>query len=204
MRKEHILAILFFACLWGVSEVVLGGFLKSAHVPYYSAPLTVVALMILTVARHYLPQRGSATAIASIAMLFKFLNVQFFACHFLAMLLLGLSYDLASGLLKTRNKAVLGLTATYSGYILFALLITYVFRYQSWSEAGLERVLRYVGISGTLAAVVNLAAVPACHRLGGILKSKAVNPFAFKSALATGCVSVITLALWFLGIARFI
>ncbi len=201
MRKEHVLAILFFACLWGAAEVVLGGFLKSAHVPHYSAPLTVVAFMILTVAKHYLPQRGSATAIASIAMLFKFLNVQFFVCHFLAVLLLGLSYDLCSSLFKIKNRAVFGLTATYTGYILFALLITYVFSYQSWS---LERVIRYVGISGTIAAAINLVAVPACHHLGGILKSKTVNPFAFKSGLATGGVTVITVALWFLGIARVI
>ena len=204
MRKETVLALLFFSCLWGASEVVLGEFLKSAGIPHSSVPLTAVAFLILAVAKHYLPQRGSATAIASIAMLFQLLNARIFICHFLAIFLLGFSYDVCSGLLKTRSKAVLGLTATYTGYLLFAVLITYVVRHPYWVGAGFEKVARYVGISGSLAAVINLVAVPAGHRLGQVFKDKAVNPFAFRSGLATGCVTAVTLTLWFLGIARII
>jgi len=203
MRKEHGLALLFFACLWGTSEVVLGELLFRAQIPHRSIPLTVVGFMILAVAKNYLPGRGSATAIASIAMLFQLLNARFFACHLLAILVLGLSYDLCSGLFK-KNKALLGLTATASGYVLFGLLITFVFRHPHWAQPGFEKLLRYVAISGPIAAVINLAAVPAGHHLGMLLEKKTVNPFAFKSGLATGCVAVITAALWFLGIARII
>lgn len=159
--------------------------------------------MILAVAKNYLPGRGSATAIASIAMLFQLANARFFARHLLAILVLGLSYDLCSGVFK-RNKALLGLTATGSGYAVFALLITFVFRHPHWAQPGLEKFVRYLAISGPIAAVINLAAVPAGHHLGMFLKNKAVNPFAFQSGLATGCVTVITVALWFLGIARII
>jgi len=203
MRKGHVLAFLFFACLWGTSEVVLGELLYRAQVPHRSVPLTVIGFMILAVAKNYLPGRGSATAIASIAMLFQLLNARFFACHLLAILVLGLSFDLCSGLFK-KNKALLGLTATCTGYVLFALLITFVFRHPHWAQPGLEKFVRHAFISGPIAAVINLAAVPAGHRLGMLLKSKTVNPFAFQSGLATGCVTVITVALWFLGIARII
>ncbi|MBN2492034.1 MAG: hypothetical protein JXQ29_14400 [Planctomycetes bacterium] len=202
MRKETVLALLFFSCLWGASEVILGELLRSARVPHSSVPLTVVAFAILAVAKNYLPQRASATAIASIAMLFQVLSARFFACHFLAILLLGVSYDVCAGLLRHRSKAVLGLAATYAGYILFALLITYVVRYHFWTEAGFEKIARYVGISGTLAAVLNLVAVPAGHRFGQALRNRAVNPFAFQSGPVTGCVTLVTGVLWFLAIAR--
>jgi hypothetical protein len=203
MKKEHVLAFLFFACLWGASEVVLGELLYQAQIPHRSIPLTVIGFMILAVAKNYLPGRGSATAIASIAMLFQLANARFFACHLLAILILGLSYDLCSGLFK-KNQALLGFTATSAGYLMFALLITFVFRHPHWAQPGLEKFVRYLAISGPIAAVINLAAVPAGHHLGMLLESKTVNPFAFKSGLATGCVTVITAALWFLGIARII
>ena len=38
--------------------------------------------------------------------------------------------------------------------------------------------------------------------LGQILKNRMANPFEFKSGLATGSLSLITLALWFLGVVR--
>jgi len=202
MRKDYLLGILFFGSLWGVSEASLGGFLYRNHIPLASVPMTIIAFMVLTVAKIYLPQRGTAVFIGSIAMLYKFLNTPFFACHLLAIFLLGLSYDLVLNLFKIKSKAIFGLVATYLGYILFALTITYVFRYHYWTAEGLPRILRYVGISGTLTACANSVLVPASFNFGQILKKRTVNPFEFKSRLATGSVSLITLIIWFLGIAR--
>jgi len=199
MRKEHILALLFFACLWGTSEVALGELLRSAHVSHSSVPLAVVAFMILAVARHFLPWRGSATAIASVAMLFQVLNARFFACHFLAIFLIGLSFDVFSALLRDRSKALLGLAASYASFILFAVLITYVFRYHYWTAGGFEKVARYVGISGSLAALINLAAVPAAHRLGAALRNRSEHAFSFGASRAAGWLTGVTAALWLLG-----
>ncbi len=201
MKKDYFLGILFFGSLWGFSEAGLGGFLYRNHIPQASVPLTIVAFMILTVAKIYLPQKGSATFIGSVAMLYKFLNTPFFACHLLAIFLLGLSYDLVLHRFKVKSKAVLGLVSTYLGYILFALTITYVFRYHYWIEAGLPKILRYVGISGTLAAVSNTVFVPLSFNFAGVLKKGMVNPFEFKSRLATSSVSLIILTIWCLGIA---
>ncbi|MBL7131024.1 MAG: hypothetical protein ISS45_06460 [Candidatus Omnitrophica bacterium] len=202
MRKDYLLGILFFSALWGASESALGGFLYKAHVPNASVPLTIIAFIILTIAKIYLPQKGSATFISTIAMLYKFLNTPFFACHLLAIFLLGLSYDLVFHFSKIKNRAIFGLVTTYLGYILFALIITYVFRYHYWINEGLSRILRYVGMSGTLAAFANFFAVPLSFKFGQVLKKGMVNPFEFKSRLATSSVSLITLSLWFLAIVR--
>lgn len=202
MKKGYLLGVLFFASLWGVSETVLGGYLYNNNVAYPSVPLTIIAFVILTIAKIYLPQKASATAIGSIAMLYKFLNTPFFACHLLAIFLLGASFDLVFHLFKIRNKAMLGFMATYLGYILFAFSITYIFRYRYWIEAGSVKIIRYVGISGTFAAIGNLISVPVSFYLGKILKERMVNPFEFKSRLATAGISLVTLTIWFMGIAR--
>jgi len=132
-------------------------------------------------------------------MLYKFLNTPFFACHLLAILLLGISYDIAYSCFKYSNKALLGLSAAYLGYILFALTITYVFRYHYWTEEGLPRILRYVGISGTMAAVGNAVLVPPALKFGNLLKRKNTNLFEFRPTFAAGSIAVLTLTLWILG-----
>ena len=48
MKKEHILGILFFAGLWGISEAVLGGVLYRAAVPYASVPLTIIGFIVMS------------------------------------------------------------------------------------------------------------------------------------------------------------
>jgi len=201
MKRDYLLGVLFFGSLWGASEAILGGFLYRANIPSASIPLTIIAFIILTIAKLYLPQKGSATIIASIAMLYKFLNTPFFACHLLAIFLLGLSYDLVFHLSKIKSKALLGLLATYLGYIFFALTITYIFRYHYWIGESLPKIIRYVGISGTLAALFNSIAVPVSFNLGGAIKRRAINPFEFKSRLATGSITLITLTLWVFGLA---
>jgi len=94
MKKEHILGILFFAGLWGISEAVLGDALYSGNIPYASVPLTIIGFVLMAGARVYFPQIGTATLVAGCAMLYKFLNAPFFACHLLGILLTGMCYDL--------------------------------------------------------------------------------------------------------------
>ena len=88
MKKEYILAVLFFGGLWGLSEAVLGDALYRVNMPYASVPLTAIGFLMMTIARVYYPRRGTATLVAACAMLYKFLNVPFFACHLLGILLL--------------------------------------------------------------------------------------------------------------------
>ena len=202
MKRNYILGILFFGSLWGAQEALLGGYLYAKHIPHSSVPVTIIGFMILSVARIYLPRGGSSALIGAIAMLYKFLNTPFFACHLLAIFLLGASYDLVFSFLKVKSKAALGFIATYLGYILFALTITYVFRYRYWIAEGFPKILHYLGTSGTYAALANTIAVPMGFYIGRTLKERAVNPFEFESRLATSSISLVTLLIWVAGVAR--
>jgi len=204
MKKEYILGILFFSGLWGLSEAVLGGALYRADVPYSSVPLTAIGFIILSFSRVYFPQKGAATVIAACAMLYKFLNAPFFACHLLGIVLLGLSYDLFFSTSRIRNRAACAALAAYLGYALFALMITYVFRYEHWAQAGFSKIISHIGIGGSLAALGCAVLVPLSFRLGEQLKQGFVAPFKLGLRLGYGGVSLVTAGLWVFGVAAFL
>jgi len=202
MNKGYIPGILFFSSLWGVSEVMLGGLLYRFDMPYSSVYLTVVGFSILTIARVYLPGRGISSAIAAFAMLYKFMNAPFFACHLLGILSLGICYDLFFNFLKLRNRAIGAALAAYAGYSLFALMITYVFRYNHWVEAGLTKVLNHVGIGGTLAALGCALVVPLSHKFGERLQTnKARTDLA--NSFAHARLALATAGMWLFALITF-
>jgi hypothetical protein len=205
MKKEYILAILFFGALWGISEAVLGDALYRADVPYASVPLTIIGFVIMAFGTVYFPQRkGTATLIAACAMLYKFLNAPFFACHLLGILLMGLCYDLFFSILPTKNRSLSAVAATYLNYALFALMITYAFRYDYWLQAGFAKVLRHITISGSIAALGCAVLVPLSFRLGERLKANLAMPFRLRLQLAPGSVSVVTIGLWVFSLMAYI
>jgi len=204
MKKEHILGVLFFGGLWGICEAVPGNALYSAKVPYASVPLTIIGFAVMTIARVYFPQKGTATLIAVCAMLYKFLNVPFFACHLLGILLMGLCYDLFFSVFKIKSRSLSALAAVYLNYALFALMITYVFRYDHWVQAGFAEVLRHVGISGSMAALGCAIIVPASLRLGEQLKVDCLRPFNLKRQLVPSGVLALTIGLWVFSLTAFI
>jgi hypothetical protein len=201
MKREHILAILFFSGLWGISEAVLGDTLYRGDVPYASVPLTVIAFIVMSFAGVYFPQKGTATVIAACAMLYKFLNAPFFACHLLGILLTGVCYDLFFSIFAIKNRSLCVAAATYLSYALFALMITYAFRYDYWVQAGFIGVLRHIGISGSIAALGCAALVPLSFRLAERLKANFTTPFSLRLQLAPGSVSAVTIGLWVFSIA---
>jgi len=203
MKKEYILAILFFSGLWGMSEAVLGGAVYRADVPYASVPLTIIGFILLTFARVYFPQKGTATLIAACAMLYKFLNAPFFPCHLLGIFLMGLCYDLFFNVFRIKNKSLSAAAATYLSYALFALLITYVFRYEHWARAGFAEVLRYVGIGGSIAALGYAVLVPLSLRLGEKFKAKFATPFRLQLGLAPPSISALTIGVWVFGVMMY-
>ena len=205
MWKRTLLLILFFGSLWGAVEAVLGGLLHRADVPHASVPLGILALLILTVARVYCPRPGSSTLIAACAMLSKFTNAPFFGCHLLGIFMLGAAFDLllwVSGhdLLTRRHRiaknALLGAAAAYLGFALFAVLITYVFRYRYWAAEGLPRVLDHVLLSGTMAAVGAALAVPLGSRLAEVFRARQFAPLELRSRLSAGAMSLLTVVLF--------
>ncbi|MFW6159087.1 MAG: hypothetical protein ACOC8E_07005 [Planctomycetota bacterium] len=196
MMKRVLLGVLFFGTVWGASEAMLGGALYAAGVPRASVPLTIIGFCVLTAARAYLPWPGSATLIASCAMLYKFLNNPFFACHLLGVLLLGVSYDLVFGLLGEKRRALSAAAATYLGYALFGLLITYVFRYSYWAREGLPKIVEHVVVGGTMAAAGNALLVPLVARVVRTARAPAPGRPGRRVTLARAGASLLTAALW--------
>ncbi|MHC4205696.1 MAG: hypothetical protein ACYSTT_13665 [Planctomycetota bacterium] len=204
MKKEHILGILFFSGLWGISEAVLGDALYSANLPYASVPLTIIGFAIMAVAHAYFPRIGTATLIAACAMLYKFLNVPFFFCHLLGILLMGMCYDLFFSVLKIKKQWLSATAAVYLNYVLFALMITYVFRYEHWVQGGITAVLQHILISGSMAALGCAILAPASFRLGQQMKANSIRPFNMKLRFVPSSVLIVTVGLWIFSIVTFI
>jgi len=204
MKKEYILGVLFFGGLCGISEAVLGNALYRAEVLYASVPLTIIGFIVMTIAKVYFPQKGTATLIAACARLYKFLNVPFFACHLLGILLMGICYDLFFSVFKIKSRSLSAAAATYLSYALFGLMITYVIRYEHWVQGGVTEVLRHVGISGSMAALGCAVLVPLCFRLGERLKTNFVMPFNLRLQLVPGGVLVATVGLWVFSLMAYI
>ncbi|MHC4556769.1 MAG: hypothetical protein ACYTFW_05340 [Planctomycetota bacterium] len=204
MKKEHILGILFFGGIWGICEAVPGDALYSANVPYASVPLTVIGFVMMTIARVYFPQKGTATLIAACAMLYKFLNAPFFACHLLGILLTGLYYDLFFGVFKIKSRSLSAAAAVYLSYASFALMITYIFRYEHWVQAGFAKVLGHIGISGSMAALGCAILVLVSLRLGEHFKANFARPFNMRLQLVPSGILALTLGLWLIGLTTFI
>lgn len=64
------------------------------------------------------------------------------------------------------RSIVSGASSAYGGYTLFALVITYVVRFEPWTEGGLDRVLHHILVSGTYAALMAAAVVPLGYWIG--------------------------------------
>jgi hypothetical protein len=219
MKKEHLLGILLFGGLWGLSESVLGDALFSAGVPHASVYLAGIAFLILAMASRFVPQRGSATAIACLAMLYKFLNVPFFACHLTGIALVGVGYDLVFSwrravtgapdrtaradhppLLAAGLKAVV---ACYAGRILFYLAMVFVFRSESWLKKGIDGLVRYLGVGGILAAAACAVAVPVGLVLGRRLREWVSGgaPLRVQPRLTGLLATAATVGIWAYGLA---
>ena len=203
MKKQYILGILFFSGLWGISEAFLGEALYDAHITFASVPLTIIGFMVLTFARVFFPQKGTDILIAGLAMLYKFLNVPFFACHLLGIFIMGICFDLFFSVLKIKNRSLSAAAAVYLNYTLFALMITYVFQYEFWVQGGFIKVLSHIGISGSLAALGCTFFVPVSFNLAEKIKASFAMPFNIVLKPAPGGIITVTIGMWIYSIVVF-
>ena len=166
--------------------------------------ITIIGFIIMTMARVYFPRMGTATLIAAFAMLYKFLNVPFYGCHLLGILMTGICYDLFFSVLKLKNRSISAAAAVYLSYASFAVMIIYIFRYEHWVQGGFIKVLQHIVISGTITAIACADLMPISFHLGGKLKSLFSMPFNLRPRLLTGSVFAATTGLWTFGIAVYI
>lgn len=202
MKKDYIFGILFFSGLWGLSEAGLGGVLYHAQVPFASIPLTIIAFAILTISRIYFPQKGTATLIGLCAMLFKLFNSPVFVCHFLAIAMVGASFDLFFSVLKIKKKAVAAFAAALVNYTAFAVLMTFIIRYGPYWTESLSKFYGHIA-AGIVAAIGCAIIVPIMLRAGQSLKLKLDKPFTFKWRAAQGAISLATAGLWIFSLCVF-
>jgi len=152
--------------IWGINEVFLGEILYRNDVQNSSVILTVMALFILAISRGMMNKPGSSSLIGIFAALFRLANTAPSYCHLLGIFLLGATFDVFSSLLiKNKEKEPLrwGATGMLSAFVnnaLFALLITYVFRYEYWIAGGLSKVSHHILISGSIITVTAAFIVP--------------------------------------------
>jgi len=202
MIRRTILVVLLCGTIWGLSEATLGGWLYAkgdGAVVGWMKPviLSAIGLAVLAAGRACEPRPGSSAAIGALAMLFKFLNAPFFACHLLGIFLLGLAFDVAWTAARGRHRPLIGAAAAYLGFGAFAFIITWVIRYHWWYDAGWPKVARYVGLSGTITAAAAAVLVPLGFRLGRrIITADRLSLTARRWAL--GSLAAACAALWVL------
>jgi hypothetical protein len=187
---------------WGLLELVGGNALSQLNIPYSSAWLMAGAFFLLGFLRGTAPVIGTASAAGITAALFKLVNAPPFYCHLLAIVCVGFLFDAASAILirarrpvKIWRGALVGILAAYGGHAAFAVLITYVFRYEFWVAEGLPRVLRYVFLNGSLAAGLSAILVPASF----VLSERAEKSGFSRRAWATAGALALLAAAWIAG-----
>jgi len=202
LKKDYVLGMLFFSALWGVSEAGLGGLMYSAGVPHASIFLTLVAFGILSVSRSYLPQVGTATLIGLFAMLFKFLNSPFWACHFAGIAITGVTFDVVFLVAKrfegdVKIEALAGLLGAFGSYAVFAVAMRYVIHYEYW-VGPMDKFWGHM-LNGAMAAGGCAVVTPLMLRAGEKLRGRFELPF----RLRPNTVSFATAGLWALSLAVF-
>jgi len=193
--------LLMFGTLWGASEVIGGNFLYKNNIPHASVWLTAWAFFVLGMARGAINKPVSSTVIGSTAAFFKLINTAPYFCHLLGIFFLGLVFDIAATILMRKERKIsyrtllTGVLSAYSSYALFALLITYIVRYEPWVAGGTAKVIHHIFVGGSFAALTSLGLVPLGYRVGrgaGVM-AKRQRRWAYAGAL------VILVALWTLG-----
>lgn len=197
-RPGQLVWLLFFASLWGLSEVIAGEALYALNVPYASVFLTVWALLILSLGKGFLNKAGSSTLMGCIAALYRMVNAAPFFCHIWGIVFISMAFDLTSSLLMKEGRrfflrsSLAGITSAYLGNALFAVSMTWVFSNEFWVPSGLSKVLDHVFISGSLVAIAASGVVP----LGYWLGRKVDDLSSLRTRWAYSTLTILVLGLW--------
>lgn len=72
---RQLVTIAVFGALWGAVEMSLGSVIKSLQIPFSGAVLAGIAMIIVLIARLFVPVRGSTVFVGVIAMLLKLFSI---------------------------------------------------------------------------------------------------------------------------------
>lgn len=176
--KRLLISIILFGFIWGCLEVMIHDSLGLINSKQTAPILTATGILILAAARIFCNKPGSSFMIGVVAALFKVFSLEFFPCQMLAVVIEAASFDLiysyADRRVGERNplRGFIGSISAYLGFAAFALSITYIFRYSYWVTGGVEKVLDYIFISGSYAALASFPAVLVGDRFGRLLQPR--------------------------------
>lgn len=178
MHKEkvgdYLTEILFFGSLWGLSEVFIENYLVPICAIPRSIILSTVAIFILSIARAHLPKPGLILATGVIAALYKFLNIQFFSCQILALIMLAGSFEIVHLWLfsKKFNSGLLGAFTIIFYNFSFAVAAIVFLRNPWWINGGVSKFLNFVLIEGVITALLAFGVYPLGKGLGNSLMNQ--------------------------------
>jgi hypothetical protein len=198
--KTHkpILWLFLFGSIWGINEVFLGEILYRYDVQSSSVILTAMALFFLAIARGMINKPGSSALIGMFAVLFRLANTAPSYCHLLGIFILGATFDVFSTwLIKNKEQALFrwsttGMLSAFGNNALFAVLITYVIRYEYWVAGGLSKIINHIFVAGIITAVMAAFLVP----LGFFVGTNGSTFFARRPRLSFAGTILGSVALW--------
>jgi hypothetical protein len=202
LNRKTIIVVVILSGTWGLMEALIGELLFANDIPYASVYLSVIGFVVLGLAHGYMGGRlGIATLIAALAMIYKFLNAPFFGCHLIGILGMGVAWDLFFGVLKVQRAWLGSALAAYLDFALFAVLATYVFRYEAWARDGFGRGWHHILVSGSLTAVGSALLVPAAVWSGVSLRlrEQSERPVPLPVAFGAGVVGFVSWAYTVIG-----
>ena len=203
-RNNNWIDVLLFGSLWGISEVFVENFLVPVCLIPRAIILTTIAIGILAAARTGLQQRGSILAVGMVAALYKFLNIQFFGCQMLALVMLAGTFEIIYAWLGNRNvsRGIIGAVTVLFFNTAFALVATFILRNQWWVSGGLSKSVRFIFLEGSITAVLAAGMFILGEMAGNrLLQSRAgwaltaIRSFNFVSIILAVSVAVIAIML---------
>jgi hypothetical protein len=208
-KKKLILGIILFGSIWGGLEALGIRAMSGMEGFPSSAILAFVAILVLSASRILLKRPGTTLACGIVAAGFKALCLpSILFCQVSAVFITAAVMDLTFTLAERWNLSrwfswgLVGLVASYTNYVAFALVNTYLLGNVFWLER-VHRIGDYVLVSGSYAAFLSFAGILLGRELG-----KRTEPLFSQmeqvKAMAYGSgVILASLGFWLLGILAY-
>lgn len=153
--KRDFLWLILFGTLVGLNETVLG----SAHIHNKSVILSVITLLLLSVARYIFPAKGTSLLITGVAVLFKLNDVGVCGCRPEALIMLGVSFEIFASLIISNNTrktylfSIVNFISALVVFAAFAVMMRYFIKDEYWFNS--KFFTQYIFIKGPITAAAS-------------------------------------------------